>query len=90
MDDMIHAVPAAAGFSDRLRHPLEPLSASEIRTVMAVIHGAADFGPQFLFETIELKEPPRAAIADFEAGRATSRGKPGPMCFWATRRGFGG
>jgi primary-amine oxidase len=73
MDDLIHTLPGSAGVSGVLRHPLEPLSAAEIRMVMAVIHGAADFGPKFLFETIELKEPPRGAIADYEAGKASPR-----------------
>jgi len=74
MDDLIHAAPASAGMSAvPLRHPLEPLDAAEIRAVMAVIHASADFGPAFLFETIELKEPPRAALADYAAGRATPR-----------------
>ena len=72
MDDLIHASPAAAGMSS-LRHPLEPLSAAEIRAVMALIHAAADFGPAFLFETIELKEPPRAALDDFAAGKSYPR-----------------
>ena len=70
MDDLIHAVPSATGMTGMLRHPLEPLSGAEIRAVMAVIHASADFGPQFLFETVELKEPPRGAIADYEAGKA--------------------
>ncbi len=75
MDDLIHAAPAQAGMSgaSSLRHPLEPLDAAEIRAVMAVIHGSPDFGPTFLFETIELKEPPRAALDDFAAGKASPR-----------------
>jgi primary-amine oxidase len=71
MDDLIHASPASAGMSV-LRHPLEPLTAAEIRAVMGIIKASPDFGPAFLFETIELKEPPRAALTDFSAG------KPGP------------
>jgi primary-amine oxidase len=74
MDDLIHAAPSAAGMSAAtLRHPLEPLTDKEIRAVMAVIRGSADFGEHFLFETIELKEPARAALDDFAAGKATPR-----------------
>jgi primary-amine oxidase len=75
MDDLIHTTQANASMSKigALRHPLEPLSAAEIRTVMAVIRKAADFGPSFLFETIELKDPPRTAIEDYHAGRAAPR-----------------
>jgi primary-amine oxidase len=74
MDDLIHTVPGPSGLSaTTLRHPLEPLDAGEIRAVMAIIHAAADFGAAFLFETIELKEPPRAALQDYHAGIATPR-----------------
>jgi primary-amine oxidase len=73
MDDLIHATPGLAGMSTTLRHPLEPLDAAEIRAAMATIHAAPDFGPKFLFETIELKEPPRAALEDYAAGRSSPR-----------------
>jgi primary-amine oxidase len=74
MDDLLHTAPGTTGMTHAaLKHPLEPLTAAEIRTVMAVIRAAADFGPAFLFETIELKEPPRSAIAEFEAGKSTPR-----------------
>ena len=73
MDDLIHAFPAAPGLSAGPRHPLEPLSAAELQAVMAVIHAAADFGPAFLFETIELKEPPRSALADHASGKSVPR-----------------
>lgn len=71
MNDLGHAVPhpAIAGF----RHPLEPLSAAELKEVMAIIHRDPAFGPAYLFETIELKEPPRGAIADYRAGQAVPR-----------------
>jgi primary-amine oxidase len=72
MDDLIHASPAAAGMSS-LRHPLEPLSAAEIRQVMALIHASPDFGEKFLFETIELKEPGRGALDDYASGKSSPR-----------------
>jgi len=72
MDDLIHASPAASHMSS-LRHPLEPLTAAEIRAVMALIHASPDFGPKFLFETIELKEPARSALADYAAGKSSPR-----------------
>jgi primary-amine oxidase len=73
MDDLIHATPGFTGQSGTLRHPLEPLDAAEIRAVMALIRASADFGPDFLFETIELKEPPRSSLEDFAAGKASPR-----------------
>jgi primary-amine oxidase len=74
MDDLIHAAPStSAGMSTTLRHPLTPLSAAEIRAVMSLIHASPDFGPTYLFETIELKDPPKSAITDFHAGKSTPR-----------------
>ena len=52
----------------RRGHPLRPLSAAEIMAVVAVVRAAPAFGDEFLFETIELKEPPHGAVAGFEAG----------------------
>jgi primary-amine oxidase len=63
MDDLLHAVPATSHMSSA-RHPLEPLTAPEIRAVMAVIRATPDFGAHVLFETIELKEPARGAGAN--------------------------
>jgi primary-amine oxidase len=64
MDDLIHATPSRASTSQTTgRHPLAPLSAGEIRSAMALIRQHPAFGPDILFETIELKEPPRTAMA---------------------------
>ena len=74
MDDLIHNSPATARMSGTaLRHPMEPLNADEIRGVMMVIRNAPDFGAAFLFETIELKDPPRGAIEDYHAGKFSPR-----------------
>jgi primary-amine oxidase len=74
MDDLIHATPGAAQMGKaEPRHPLEPLTAAEIRAVMSVIKNSPDFGETVLFETIELKEPPRAALDDFAAGKTVPR-----------------
>lgn len=73
MDDLTHASPAGTGMSSALPHPLEPLGAAELRAVMAIIHADPDFGAGFLFEAIELKEPPAEALADFAAGKAYPR-----------------
>ncbi len=73
MDDLTHTIPASSRMSSPRRHPLVPLDAAEIRAVMGIIHASADFGPRILFETIELKEPSRAALAAYHAGQATPR-----------------
>ncbi len=57
----------------RRGHPLRPLSAAEIMAVVAVVRAAPAFGDAFLFETIELKEPPHGAVAGFEAGAKVAR-----------------
>jgi len=64
MDDLNHVEVAPPGMGTATPpHPLAPLSAAEIRAVVAVVRAAAEFGPNFLFETIELKEPSPAALA---------------------------
>ncbi len=74
MDDLLHISPGEATASPlTLRHPFEPLTPAEIRGVVGVIRNAPEFGARILFETIELKEPPVAALADYAAGRATPR-----------------
>lgn len=74
MDDIIHVTPNT-GFAGQTTgcHPLVPLDAAELRAAMALIRAAPDFGEGILFETIELKEPPRAALADYAAGRPVPR-----------------
>jgi primary-amine oxidase len=73
MDDLQDATTTAAGAIKGLRHPLEPLSADEIREVMLVIHASPEFGPKVLFETIELKEPPRSNLGDSTTHRPATR-----------------
>ena len=66
-------------------HPLEPLSAEEIRGVVAALRtsGRVDDGTRF--STITVDEPAKEEIAAFEAtGRAERRARalivPGPAC----------
>jgi primary-amine oxidase len=48
-------------------HPLDPLSPAELRRVVAAIRADAAFGAAVLFETIELMEPEKAALAAWPA-----------------------
>ncbi|ONG55981.1 tyramine oxidase [Pseudoroseomonas deserti] len=57
------STPAAASC-----HPLDPLTPAELMRVVAVLRAAPEFGDGVLFETIELKDPDRAALRGFEAG----------------------
>jgi primary-amine oxidase len=52
-------------------HPLQPLTASEIVAVVAIIRGA--YGPEISFETIELLEPGKPVLAAWDPGRAIPR-----------------
>ena len=64
---------AEFGEAAALRHPLEPLSAEEILAVIRLIRESSDFGPKYLFETIELKEPLWTALEAFARGKASPR-----------------
>ena len=48
-------------------HPLDPLSAGEIRAAVAVLRRDRDVGTNWRFGTIELKEPAKAALASGDA-----------------------
>jgi primary-amine oxidase len=54
-------------------HPLEPLSADEIRQVAAVVRRDLGVGDGWRFASIELKEPAKADLPTLEAGTRTSR-----------------
>jgi Cu2+-containing amine oxidase len=45
-------------------HPLDPLSAEEIRAAVAILRRERDMGPRWRFGTIELREPPKAALRE--------------------------
>ena len=65
MDDMTGIAAGgldAGAISQRSQHALTPLSPTEIRAVVSIVRGDTRFGPSFMFETIELKEPDKAAL----------------------------
>jgi primary-amine oxidase len=53
-----------------MTHPLDPLTAEEIRQVSAILRRDRDVGAGWRFASIELKEPAKAALL---AGEATGR-----------------
>ena len=61
------AKPSLAG------HPLDPLSAEEIRLAVAVLRRDRGVGPGWRFGMIELREPPKREILGFQAGDALER-----------------
>ena len=56
-----------------IRHPLDPISPEEILTVKAVLEDAGYKGEGIRYSYVMLREPTRAAMADFEAGGAMPR-----------------
>ena len=73
MDDLHLPTPATPALRNGARHPLTPLDAAEIQHVVAIIRADAAFGPDYLFEVIELKEPSPAALAAYRAGQPCPR-----------------
>jgi len=54
-------------------HPLEPLNASEITKVAAIVRAEDSLPEDLLFETIELMEPPKSVVRSFRPGNANKR-----------------
>lgn len=54
-------------------HPLDPLSADEIRTAVAVVRKAQDLGDEARFPLITLREPDKGAVLAFSEGRPIDR-----------------
>jgi primary-amine oxidase len=54
-------------------HPLDPLTAEEIRQAAAVVRRDQEVGDRWRFASIELREPAKAELAEFEPGRQVSR-----------------
>ncbi|HEX5794277.1 MAG TPA: hypothetical protein VFY19_00440, partial [Geminicoccaceae bacterium] len=52
--------PTAA--ADPARHPLDPLSVEEIARAVRIVKIERGFGDAIRFETVELKEPPKAVV----------------------------
>jgi primary-amine oxidase len=57
----------------RTRHPLDPLSAEEIRAAVSILRRDEGLGPRWRFAFIELAEPSKQAVRDFSAGDAIVR-----------------
>jgi primary-amine oxidase len=54
-------------------HPLDPLTAEEIRTAAAVLRREKDVGDRWRFASIELREPAKALAREFAPGDAIAR-----------------
>jgi primary-amine oxidase len=54
-------------------HPLEPLSAGEIKQAFALIEGDTRFPTGAVFPIVELKEPPKQEVLAWSPGKRSSR-----------------
>lgn len=54
-------------------HPLEPLSAEEFRLTAALLRRDCEFTERHRFASIELKEPPKAAVKAWQPGQPVQR-----------------
>lgn len=59
--------------SERVTHPLQPLTADEIRKATSIVKRAAPYGEDTRFETIELMEPHKADVRAFSTGSPVHR-----------------
>ena len=59
--------------SDNVRHPLDPLTAAEIRSVVQIVRDDPRYGADFLFETIELLEPEKSVVRQYRSGEFIDR-----------------
>ena len=59
--------------SDEVRHPLDPLTAAEIRAVVEIVRKDPQYGADFLFETIELLEPEKSVVRQYRFGELINR-----------------
>jgi Copper amine oxidase, N2 domain len=70
---MIDAWNAGDGAAVAVLHPLDPLTADEIRAAVAVVRASGRLGREVLFIRIELREPPKSAVLAFGAGDPLER-----------------
>jgi primary-amine oxidase len=54
-------------------HPLEPLTADEIRTAVSVVRASGRLGDEVLFVRVFLHEPPKRAVLAFREGDSLER-----------------
>ena len=55
------------------RHPLDPLSAQELEAAVRILRAERRVPPSLRFETVELKEPPKAVLRAWRPGMPMKR-----------------
>ena len=64
---------ADATAQQEAQHPLDPLSAEEITAAVAILRAAGRLGPRARFVTVELQEPPKAAVLAYRPAAPPAR-----------------
>jgi primary-amine oxidase len=64
---------ASAARAEAAYHPLDPLSAEEIRRAAGILREAGHAGPQTRFVSVGLHEPPKSEVASARPGQAFPR-----------------
>src|SRR5262245_25388780 len=54
-------------------HPLDPLSAEEVRAAVAVVKASPEIDKQAFFPTVVLKEPSKVVVYNHQSGEAFPR-----------------
>jgi primary-amine oxidase len=54
-------------------HPLEPLTADEIATAVAIVRSQKNVGATFRFPCVTLNEPPKSVVLNFQPGEPIDR-----------------
>ena len=67
------ALTVCLGLRGANAHPLDPLSADEIRSAVAILRGAGLADAETRFPLIDLDEPPKASVIGWQAGRNSAR-----------------
>jgi len=68
-----HMLKDRARAAEADRHPLDPLSAKEIEAAVHILKAERCPGPSIRFETVELKEPPKAVLRAYRPGMPVQR-----------------
>lgn len=55
------------------QHPLDPLTAEEIRAAVALLRAEQGLGPGVRFVTVALREPPKEVVRGFVEGDPIDR-----------------
>jgi primary-amine oxidase len=81
---------SGTGGSDEVRHPLDPLTATEIRAAVQIIRDDPQYGADVLFETIELLEPEKSVLRQHKSGGSRLTGQHESICSRSSRTASGG